>query len=168
MTDTKYIDYESCEKIAGKRVIDKFHKEMAKSVKAPLGEHELIPVLDNLKGQFNLPRIVRTANLFACREVFVVGTEFFSPFLLDDMGYDIYALHPPSYGGQSLYDCNYGEKTAFIVGNEFSGLSFDPSNHECVRPVHIPQYGIVESLNVSVAMSIALSEWVRQHKYNTI
>ena len=184
MNDIKYIDYEKSEKIATKRVIAKFHQEMIKSKLAPLGPSDVIPVLDHLKGEHNIPRIIRSANVFGCREVFVVGTEFFNPYpavgavrhtrvrMLKDMdealkelrilGYDIFAMLPPSYQSQPMYNVEFRAKTAFIVGHEEKGLSFDPKKYDYIRSIHIPQLGKVESLNVSVALSVAIAEWSRQ------
>jgi len=186
--EKKYADYESCEKVAGKKIISKFNQEIVKSRNAPLGPNELIPVLDNLKGEFNLPRIIRSANVFGCREVFVVGTEFFNPYPavgavrvtrirmfktikealaeLKNLGYDIFALLPPSYGGKSLFEYKYNAKTAFIAGHEGRGLSFDIKDYpNLIKPAYIPQHGKIESLNVSVALSIALAEWNRQNVF---
>jgi tRNA G18 (ribose-2'-O)-methylase SpoU len=183
-----YIDYEHCEKKATRQVIAKFHQEMIKSKLAEFGPNELIPVLDNLKGEYNLPRIVRSANIFGCREVFVVGTKFFNPYpavgairatrinLFETMGdalnelrsmkYDIFALLPPRYGGKSVFEHKFNTKgVAFIVGHETKGLSFDIATEKDVKPVYIPQQGKIESLNVSVALSVALAEWNRQNVF---
>ena len=187
MMDSKYIEHEKSEKIALKRVIAKFNQEIVKSKVAPLGPSELIPVLDNLKGEYNIPRIIRSANIFGCREVFIIGTEFFNPYPavgavrhtrirmfnnidevvneLNSMEYEIFAMLPPAYGGGSLFELKLKQKTAFIAGHEKNGLSFDPKDYKDVKPLHIPQIGVVESLNVSVAMSIALSEWARQNVF---
>lgn len=187
MPNSKYIEHEKTEKIASKKVIDKFKQEMLKSKLAPLGTSELVPVLDNLKGEYNIPRIIRTANIFGSREVFIIGTEFFNPYpavgavrhtrirmfsnidqALDELrklDYEIFAMLPPSYGGSSLFDIKLSPRTAFIAGHEKNGLSFDPKDYKDVKPLHIPQIGPVESLNVSVAMSIALAEWARQNVF---
>ena len=187
MPNSKYIEHEHAERIATKRVIAKFNQEIIKSKVAPLGPNELIPVLDNLKGEYNIPRIVRSANIFGCREVFIIGTEFFNPYPavgavrhtrirmfknidevlaeLNAMEYEVFAMLPPIYGGHSLFDLTLKPKTAFIAGHERYGLSFDPKEYKEVKPLHVPQIGIVESLNVSVAISIALAEWGRQNVF---
>ena len=143
---------------------------------------------DNLKGEYNLPRIIRSANIFGCSEVFVVGTPFFNPYPavgairvtrirmfknmdealneLRKMNYEICALLPPKYGAKSIFQIKFSKKgTAFIAGNEGKGLSFDVTMQKDVKPVHIPQQGKIESLNVSVALSVAMAEWNRQNVY---
>lgn len=180
----KYIDYESCERISQKYVIAKFHKEIEKSKLADYGKHHCITVLDNVKGEFNVPRTIRSVNVLGGREVFIVGLDFFNPYpsvgglrhtkvsffqsmeeclnKLKEMDYDIFALQAPNHGGTSLYSQTFNKKSAFIAGHEQFGLSFNPSDYIFVKSLHIPQYGKVESLNVSVAVSIVLSEYVRQ------
>lgn len=186
--DPKYIDYESCERLANKRIIAKFEKEIIKSKSATLGINNVIAVLDNLRGEFNIPRIIRSANIFACREVFVIGTPFFNPYpavgavrytrirffknfneafeTLNDLNYKTYAMAPPRYNGKNLWDLSFNKKesVAFVVGNEHKGLSFNIEDYEGVMPLFIPQHGKTESLNVSVAMSIALAEYDRQQQ----
>ena len=77
-------------------------------------------------------------------------------------GYALYAIHPrgeASFGGIS-----FPEKTAFLVGHEEFGFSFDLANHPEVTLVQVPQVGIVESLNVAVAASIAAYDYLRDRK----
>ncbi len=42
------------------------------------------------------------------------------------------------------------------------GLSFSADDYPSVRRLHIPQYGRVESLNVSIVASIVMYEYTRQ------
>ena len=52
-------------------------------------------------------------------------------------------------------------RTAFVFGNEHRGVSEEAARQadECI---HIPMYGMIESLNVSVAAAICLYEALRQ------
>ncbi len=62
---------------------------------------------------------------------------------------------------KSLYSFNFPEKTAFLVGNEVLGICEETlklANHK----VYIPIPGVISSLNVSHALSVALFEWLRQ------
>lgn len=49
------------------------------------------------------------------------------------------------------------------MGHEEFGISFDRREFPAVDGLSIPQWGHVQSLNVSVAASIVLYEYVRQH-----
>ncbi|TDH26405.1 RNA methyltransferase [Segetibacter sp. 3557_3] len=63
----------------------------------------------------------------------------------------------------SLYDIDFTKSVALVFGNEHSGVS------EEVRQVAdgnfiIPQYGIIRSLNISVACAVSIYEASRQKK----
>jgi tRNA G18 (ribose-2'-O)-methylase SpoU len=55
------------------------------------------------------------------------------------------------------------KRSAFVMGDEEFGPSFTADHYPDITPIRIPMYGQVESLNVSVAASIAMYEYVRQH-----
>ncbi len=65
---------------------------------------------------------------------------------------------------QSIFKTGLPEKTVFFVGNERYGLS-EVLLKLTTRRVYIPIPGIISSLNVSHALSIALFEWLRQREY---
>jgi tRNA G18 (ribose-2'-O)-methylase SpoU len=50
-----------------------------------------------------------------------------------------------------------------VIGHEEFGPSFTADRYPDITPIRIPIYGQVESLNVSVAASIVMYEYVRQH-----
>ena len=54
-------------------------------------------------------------------------------------------------------------KSAFVMGHEEHGLSFDRADYPDIRALTIPQFGPVQSLNVSVAASIVMYEYIRLH-----
>ena len=54
-------------------------------------------------------------------------------------------------------------RSAFIFGHEEYGLSFDPADYPDIQPLTIPQFGQVQSLNVSNAASVVMWEFLRQH-----
>ncbi|MEW8584722.1 MAG: TrmH family RNA methyltransferase, partial [Candidatus Thiodiazotropha sp.] len=54
------------------------------------------------------------------------------------------------------------KRTAFVLGHEEWGHSFERNDYPEITSVAIPQFGEVESLNVSVAASIVMYEYVRQ------
>ncbi len=60
-------------------------------------------------------------------------------------------------GGDDIYTADFGDRVAFVLGNETRGLSVAVD-----RSVAIPLAGGVESLNVSAAASILCFEVVRR------
>lgn len=75
-------------------------------------------------------------------------------------GYAIYAtrLGPNS---KSLYDLDLTKKVALVFGNEHRGVSDDVAEQADIN-FQIPMFGMIQSLNVSVASAVALFEAVRQ------
>ena len=65
-------------------------------------------------------------------------------------------------GGKSFWDVRFPGKCAFLIGNEGSGLSEEITALADTK-VRIPMEGETESLNASVAASLLLYEWKRQH-----
>jgi tRNA (guanosine-2'-O-)-methyltransferase len=62
---------------------------------------------------------------------------------------------------ESLYDLDLTRKIALVFGNEHRGVS-DEAALESDGLVQIPMYGMIQSLNVSVACAIILYEALRQ------
>lgn len=161
----------------------KYLKERIQSEAQPRGPHPFTIVLDGLKPGFNVAKIFRSANAFGCGEVLLVGighfdvraamgafrqtrSKRFNDFAechayLEATGQKIYALAPGA--GASLGLAPIPASAAFVFGHEEFGLSFALADFPTVTPISIPQYGSVESLNVSNAASIVMYEWVRRH-----
>jgi len=74
----------------------------------------------------------------------------------------IYATH---LGEQSkdLYELNLTEPIALMFGNEHEGITKESLKH-CDGNFIIPQFGMVQSLNISVACAVTLFETLRQRK----
>lgn len=62
---------------------------------------------------------------------------------------------------RSLYDCDLTDPVAFVFGNEGAGVS-QQLLAMADMPVMIPMPGSAESLNVAMAATVCLFEWVRQ------
>jgi tRNA G18 (ribose-2'-O)-methylase SpoU len=146
------------------------------------GVHRFILVLDHLKAGFNVAKIFRSAETFGAHEIHLLNIGPFDPSPakgalrkvparfwdnfddcykdLADRGYKLYALEPTS--ATSLNNCKLPEKSAFILGNEEFGLSFDQSAYPDIDSLMIRQFGETQSLNVSVAASIVMYEYTRQ------
>jgi tRNA (guanosine-2'-O-)-methyltransferase len=74
----------------------------------------------------------------------------------------IYATHL-SDNARMLYELDLNQSVALLFGNERSGISKE-SLKLCDGNFIIPQIGMVESLNISVACAISLYEAFRQRK----
>jgi tRNA (guanosine-2'-O-)-methyltransferase len=72
----------------------------------------------------------------------------------------IYATHL-GVESHSLYDLDLAENVAMVFGNEHSGVT-DECLAYCDGNFIIPQVGMVQSLNVSVACAITMYEAFRQ------
>jgi tRNA (guanosine-2'-O-)-methyltransferase len=75
-------------------------------------------------------------------------------------GYKIYASSI-SEDSKSIYELDLSEKIAIVLGNEHRGVSSEASKLADERII-IPMFGMVQSLNVSVAAAIILYEAARQ------
>lgn len=168
------------EREAAKR---RFRQQRNKNRLARPGIHKCIIVLDHLKPTFNVGKIFRSAETFGCHEIHLVGIEFFDPapsmgafkwvpahfhqrFMtcyaqLLERGYTPFILEPGS--GEAIMEAPLPEKSAFVFGHEEHGISFEPDLFPEVKRLTIPQFGRSQSLNVSVAASIILYEYTRQH-----
>jgi TrmH RNA methyltransferase len=67
-----------------------------------------------------------------------------------------------SHGGISMYNYEYPSRTLLAFGSEADGMGEDLLN-QTTQKIQIPGTGFVESLNVSVATSLCLGEYTRQH-----
>jgi tRNA (guanosine-2'-O-)-methyltransferase len=99
-----------------------------------------------------------SANKWISRRQFKTVEECFSK--LHEEGFVIYATH---LGKKSkmLYELDLTKKVAFVFGNEHRGVS-DEAAKLSDENFLIPQVGMIESLNVSVACAVTLYEAFRQ------
>lgn len=79
---------------------------------------------------------------------------------LHEEGYTIYATHLEE-AAKVPYEIDMTKKTAFVVGNEHEGVSLEAA-HLADGILQIPMFGMIQSLNVSVATAVILFEAVRQ------
>jgi tRNA G18 (ribose-2'-O)-methylase SpoU len=160
----------------------RYLKQRQKNLLARPGVHDFILVLDHMKAGFNVAKIFRSAEAFGACEVHLVDigpfdpspakgafkkvpARFFSSFEesyqeLVQRGYSPMVLD--SSCKRSLPQVLLPKKSAFILGHEEWGHSFDLQDYPGIDCVSIPQFGQVESLNVAVAASIAMYEYVSQ------
>ncbi len=151
-------------------------------------ENPLFLVLENLQDPGNLGTIVRTGEgagvtgiIMSAQTVDIfnpkvirstMGSIYRVPFFyaqdlqetlrkMRGRGVHIYAA---CMGGTAVYDeLDYGEPTAFLIGNEGQGLK-EGTASMAERYLRIPMEGQVESLNAAVASALLIYEAYRQRR----
>lgn len=161
-------------------------QRLLNKIMAKPGPFPYVLILDHLKIDFNIGKIIRSAEAFGAHAVDVVGTSFFDPLpskgcmkrvpwsmkktfhesytIWDSEGYTFYAFD--SEATEAIYEIQFPDKSAFILGHEGFGFTFNKDLYPKVKFIKIPQFGLVESLNVSVAASIVMYEFARSRNFN--
>ncbi|MBV6479915.1 MAG: tRNA (guanosine(18)-2'-O)-methyltransferase [Ignavibacteria bacterium] len=150
----------------------------------------LTVVLENIHDPHNVSAILRTADAVGIDKVYLIYNSSKFPkigktssasakkwielkkysvveecFL--DLRKEKFKIYSTSFSSKSksysLYDLNFTGKTAFVFGNEHSGVSEEVSMLADKNFI-IPMYGMVQSLNVSVAAAICFYEALRQRE----
>ena len=165
-----------------RQMLLRYNKERQRNVLAKPGAHEFVLVLDQLKVGFNVAKIFRSAEAFGATSVHLVNIDPFDPspakgsfrkvpaFFhetfadchtdLFTQGYTFFVLDPE--GATSLCVTELPRKSAFVLGHEEFGFSFEAKDYPHLQKLTIPQFGSVQSLNVSIAASVVMYEYVRQ------
>jgi len=150
------------------------------------GGHGLVLVADHITDQGNLGAIIRTAAFFtahgviipadrsaqvdpamvkrsagACAHVPVARVVNIGRTLALLAGKGFWIIGASGDAPNSIYEFDWKRHVALVMGNEQKGLS-RPALKSCHEIVGIPSKGAVESLNVSVAAGVILSEIIRQ------
>jgi tRNA (guanosine-2'-O-)-methyltransferase len=146
-----------------------------------------VVVLENVHDPHNIAAVFRTCDAVGVQEVFVLTTviPWHKKFGINSAAsadgwltinqYDntaecmaavrqkcdkIYATHL-GVASHSLYDLDLTQRVALVFGNEHAGVTEDCLSY-CDGNFIIPQMGMVQSLNISVACAITLYEGMRQ------
>jgi len=157
---------------------------------AALTQNDLTVILENVHDPHNIGAVLRTCESVGIREVFVIYNQpgrnveqqyvginsasgskkwvkvhFYQEVkkCLNDVR-DNYANVFGTYlntKSVSLYDLDLNASTALVFGNEKDGIS-DELYSRLDGNFIIPQYGLVQSLNISVACAVTLFEASRQ------
>lgn len=160
-------------------------QRLLNKVMAKPGPFPYVLILDHLKVDFNIGKIIRSAEAFGAHGIDVVGTTFFDPIPAKGCmkrvpwtmrptfhesythwaseGYTFYGFD--SEATESIHQVNFPDKSAFILGHEGFGFTFKKEDYPNIKLMKIPQFGLVESLNVSVAASIVMYEFARSREF---
>jgi len=160
----------------------RYNKERQRNLLARPGKHAFVLVLDQLKAGFNIGKIFRSAEAFGAAAVHLVNIGPFDPApakgsfrkvpavfhetfaschaSLAAAGYTFFLLEPN--GATSLCATPFPRTSAFVLGHEEFGFSFNTRDYPEMLKLSIPQFGSVQSLNVSIAASVVMYEYLRQ------
>lgn len=157
-----------------------------------ISESLAIPVhllLLNLDGNMNIAMSIRTAAVLGCSDVWVIGRRKYDA--RPEVGARHYirihkmeSVDPATFfaehglqpilveqGGTSLEEMRFAPyikrttPVCFVMGSESHGISPEWMSILSGEPrVSISQYGMIRSLNVSIAASIVLYEFMKQYK----
>jgi tRNA (guanosine-2'-O-)-methyltransferase len=153
-------------------------------------QFDLTVILENVDDPHNVGAVLRSCDSVGIREVFVLYTrpglqnhklelgkrssagsrKWIDVYLYRDVeacmehvrrNYaQVYATHL-AHDAKSLYELNLAQSAALLFGNEADGLSELALSHADGNFI-IPQMGMAQSLNVSVACAVSLYEAFRQ------
>ena len=149
----------------------------------------LVLVMENVHDPHNISAVMRTCDAVGVQDLFVLTTRIASHKRFGKKSsasaagwltihqYDntaacieavrkrcdkIYATHL-GVESHSLYDLDLTQRVALVFGNEHTGVT-DECLGYCDGNFIIPQMGMVQSLNISVACAITLYEAFRQRQ----
>jgi len=163
--------------------------ERAAKIKKVLDHRQsgLVVVMENVHDPHNISAVLRTCDAVGVQDVFILNTtiprhkKFGKSSSASALGwltiheYDntdacmnevkkrcdkIYATHL-GVQSHSLYDLDLTGRIALVFGNEHAGVTEECLGY-CDGNFIIPQVGMVQSLNISVACAITLYEAFRQ------
>lgn len=153
-------------------------------------QFDITIVLENIHDSHNISAIMRTCDAAGISEIYAIVTDprinlekyyvhnkitsgsgkWVEVKIFTDVQECIGALRPKykhllgthlSETSKSLYEIDFSKSVALIFGNEHAGISKELlSNLD--GNFNIPQYGMVQSLNISVACAISIYEALRQ------
>lgn len=154
-------------------------------------QKHLTVVLENIHDPHNVSAILRTADAVGVDKVYLIyntnkfpkigrtssasakkwiGLERFADAAecIESLRKDKYRIYSTHINNDvkkniSLYDLDLTARTALVFGNEHTGVSqqlVDLSDKNFM----IPMYGMIQSLNVSVAVAVCLYESLRQRE----
>ena len=156
----------------------------------------LAVVIENVEDPHNISAVMRTCDAVGIQDIYVLNTQiprhkkwgfksgssavkWLTVHHYDDTAtcfealrkayQHIYTTHLAT-DAISLYDIDFTANVALVFGNEHSGVS-DAARALADGNFIIPQMGIIQSLNISVACAVSIYEAYRQkrlaHHYDT-
>ena len=154
---------------------------------------DLAVLLENVHDPHNIGAVLRTCDAAGIFNVYILNTDYRLPKTIEDfdeksssgarkwLNIHFYTdlkqcfaaikknytkLYASNLNDQSLevYDIDFSSEASILMfGNEHAGLTPE-ALQQSTHHFHIPQVGMVQSLNISVACAISVYEAVRQKK----
>lgn len=148
---------------------------------------DLTVVLENVHDPHNIAAVMRTCDAVGVQDIYILNTRISrhdkfgkkssasaAGWLtihqfedteecvkhMRDKGYKLFATHLGK-DSVSLHQLELTQPVAMVFGNEHSGVSEELLTH-CDGNFIIPQVGMIQSLNISVACAVSLYEAFRQ------
>lgn len=146
-------------------------------------DHSLVIALENTERDFSMGTIVRSANAFGVRHVYVIGRrqwnkrgamatdrymhvhyiattgEFLAE--MDRQGREVIAIDNIP-GSVNLSETVLPKNAVLVFGQEGPGISAELSQ-TAKQIVAIEQFGTTRSINVGSAATVAMYAWLQQH-----
>lgn len=171
-----------------RNVIDKFKGQSEAEIMKELDvkDHGLVIALENTERDFNMGTIVRSANAFGVRQIYVIGrrqwnkrgammtdkylhvqyvgsTADFAR-LMRAEGRTIIAIDNIP-GSVNMAETSLPERAVLVFGQEGPGISEEMAQ-AADKIVAIEQFGSTRSINVGAAATVAMYCWLQQHVLN--
>lgn len=174
----------------GVLAVVKMRSHALTDLRVPAGKTPLFLVAESIEKPGNLGALLRTADSAGCTALICcgdAGTDIYNPNAirasqgtlfsmplavasaqdvrawLATQGVTVFATAPAAK--KIYWECDFRVPAAILMGTEATGLSdfwLGENAGEGIVPVAIPQCGLADSLNVSMAAAICLFEAVRQ------
>lgn len=160
---------------------------------APSRRFETVCILDNIRSAFNVGSIFRSCDCLGVMELALCGitprppdikvcrtamgtvetvawryfeTGFEAIEHYRAAGYAVYAAETAG-SAETLWECPFGPKTAFMLGNEEFGIAGELLE-ACDGVVEIPVWGVKNSMNVANAAAVVLYEAARRTYFSFV
>lgn len=165
-------------------------ERLAKFARVAAARQNMTVIIENVHDPHNIGAVMRTCDSVGIQEIYILYTEehlneeqlnkvqgsatgvrkwlhinFYRDvtacFEAVQQKYDTILATHLDHEGKSLYDLDMTGNVALLFGNEHAGISEAALKYADGNFI-IPQYGMVNSLNISVACAVTLYEAARQ------
>ena len=168
-----------------RNVIDKFKGRSESEIISELDseDHGLVIALENTERDFNMGTIVRSANAFGVRQIYVIGRRQWNKrgaMMTDKYLHITYLATTEEFvekmrnedreiiaidnipGSVNMSQTSLPKRAVLVFGQEGPGISAELAG-AADQIVAIEQFGSTRSINVGAAATVAMYCWLQQH-----